>query len=280
MENMIYAGIVLYNPGMIRLKENISLIIGQVDKVVLVDNGSKNMDEVENLLTQWDNIELVKNEKNEGIALALNQIIEFGKKNGFAWGVTLDQDSVTDEHLIKNYLNFLQKHEIDKIGCLTCNIIDRNFKLHHEYRKDIEYKEIEYCITSGTLMNVEATIAVGGFDSSMFIDKVDCDICINLRRHGYKIIQIDYDGLLHEVGHARQINLGFRKWEMYNHSPFRRYYMCRNTSYLLKKYHDEYVLKMFFRELFHTILVFVFEEKKVEKFAEGIKGFVDGMFNC
>lgn len=276
MERKVYAGIVLYNPDICRLKDNVSSISGQVYKVVCVDNGSANISEIEKMLAQWENIVVIRNKKNEGIAFALNQIIEYGKKNELTWGLTLDQDSVADEHLVKKYLCFLQAHDADKFGCLTCNIIDRNFKINHEYQQKVNYKEIEYCITSGALMNVKATIDVGGFDSSMFIDKVDCDICINLRKHGYRIIQVDYNGLLHEVGHARQINLGVRKWELYNHSPLRRYYMCRNASYLLKKYHDSYVLRMFFKEIFHTVLVLIYEEHRLEKLKVGLKGFKDG----
>lgn len=36
----IFAGIVLFNPEISRLKENITHILGQVDRLILVDNGS------------------------------------------------------------------------------------------------------------------------------------------------------------------------------------------------------------------------------------------------
>ena len=41
------AGIVLYNPDLGRLKENIESICKQVDKVILIDNGSDNRREIE-----------------------------------------------------------------------------------------------------------------------------------------------------------------------------------------------------------------------------------------
>ena len=40
------AGIVTFNPDIERLNENISAIINQVDKVVVVDNGSENADDI------------------------------------------------------------------------------------------------------------------------------------------------------------------------------------------------------------------------------------------
>lgn len=269
----ICAGIVLFNPEIERLNENIEHIRKQVPILILVDNGSDNLGDVKNLICDLPNIILLENGKNCGIAQALNCILLQAQKEHYEWVLTLDQDSVSDDNLIKTYRGFLENYQENNIGCLTCNIIDRNFNLE---KKETGFEDIDYCITSGSLMNVETTLKVGGFDESMFIDKVDCDICINLRKHGYRVVKVAYNGLLHEIGHAKQINLGFRKWELYNHSSFRRYYMCRNASYLLKKYHDKYVLKMFLKEIFQFILVLLFENNKREKAQKSIKGFFDG----
>ena len=98
--------------------------------------------------------------------------------------------------LIREYREFLENCSEKNVGCLTCNIVDRNFSIE---KKETGFEDIDYCITSGSLMNVEITLSVGGFDESMFIDKVDCDVCINLKKHGYRIVRIDYEGLLHEI---------------------------------------------------------------------------------
>lgn len=269
----ICAGIVLFNPEIERLRENIEHIRKQVPLLILVDNGSSNLEEVKSLIWKLPDIILLENGKNLGIGQALNCILRKAQKDNYDWVLTLDQDSVTSYGIINAYREFLENCSDKNIGCLTCNIVDRNFSLE---KRKTGFQEIDYCITSGSLMNIDMTLKVGGFDESMFIDKVDCDVCINLKKHGYKIVRVDYDGLLHEIGHAKQINLGFRKWELYNHSSFRRYYMCRNASYLLKKYHDMYVFKMFLKEIFQFILVLLFEEDKKEKAGKSIRGFFDG----
>lgn len=69
------AGIVLYNPDLGRLKENIESICKQVDKVILIDNGSDNIREIEDLIKEYLNCILLKNGENMGIAYALNQIL-------------------------------------------------------------------------------------------------------------------------------------------------------------------------------------------------------------
>lgn len=272
----ICAGIVLFNPEMERLTENIKHIWRQVPLLILVDNGSKNLTDVKKLISNLPNIILIENKKNLGIAQALNSILNRAKKESYNWVLTLDQDSVVNDNLVNIYIKFLTEQPNNDIGCLSCNIIDRNFDLE---KKKKGFEEIDYCITSGSLMNIDMTLGIGGFDESMFIDKVDCDICINLRKHGYRIVRVDYNGLLHEIGHAKQINLGFRKWELYNHSSFRRYYMCRNASYLLKKYRNIYVLKIFFKEILQFFLVLLFEDDRKEKMSKSIKGFVDGFMS-
>lgn len=269
----ICASIVLFNPEIERLNENIEHIRKQVPMLILVDNGSSNLEDIKRLICDLPNIILLENGKNLGIAQALNCILKQSKKEHYEWVLTLDQDSVANDGLIKAYRGFLENCPEKNIGCLTCNIVDRNFNLE---KRKTGFEDIDYCITSGSLMNIEITLRVGGFDESMFIDKVDCDVCINLKKHGYRIVRVAYDGLLHEIGHAKQINLGFRKWELYNHSSFRRYYMCRNASYLLKKYHSGYVFKMFLKEIFQFFLVLLFEDDKKEKAGKSIKGFIDG----
>ena len=47
MSNLkVLAGIVLYNPDLERLSENVSAIIPQVDILLLVDNKSNNINEI------------------------------------------------------------------------------------------------------------------------------------------------------------------------------------------------------------------------------------------
>ena len=91
---MTAAGIVLYNPDTERLKENIEAILPQVDQIIVVDNGSSNVDEICELLNKYEQIKFIWNEENYGIAKALNQLLYFAYKNDVEWILTIDQDSV------------------------------------------------------------------------------------------------------------------------------------------------------------------------------------------
>ena len=52
----ISAGIVLYEPELKRLLENVTAIIRQVDTVIIVDNASSNIKEVKEVLSRFSNI--------------------------------------------------------------------------------------------------------------------------------------------------------------------------------------------------------------------------------
>ena len=91
---MYCAGIVTYNPDIERLNENILAIYKQVRVVFVVDNGSNNIDQIEKICSVKKNTYLIKNNKNLGIASALNRIMCQAKNAGASWCLLLDQDSI------------------------------------------------------------------------------------------------------------------------------------------------------------------------------------------
>lgn len=266
----LMAGIVLFNPEIERLKENIDAIYNQVNLVLLVNNGSDNLDKVEELAKKYDSIVIQDNGSNLGIATALKEIMDYAIVKEYDWVLTLDQDSVCQAELVKNYIKYCG---VDKVGILTCNIVDRNFASDSGFSENLEYREVSQCITSGSLLNVEAYCHTDGFDEKLFIDSVDFDICINMRLHGFKIIKINYDGILHEVGHGKNVILLFKKYIAYNHSPLRQYYMARNHKYLVMKYPDQFSrAKETIREIRAEFIILFYEKDNMKKLKSRWKG--------
>ena len=72
----ISAGIVLFEPDILRLKQNVEAIKTDVEHIFLVDNGSKNINEVKSIFENDSKISFILNEENLGIAKALNQLCE------------------------------------------------------------------------------------------------------------------------------------------------------------------------------------------------------------
>lgn len=270
------AGIVLFNPDIERLKANIESIYYQVGTLVLVDNCSKNILEIRNLIKSYSKCVLICNSENRGIAYALNQIVEEADKNGEKWCITLDQDSVCEGNLVAQYEKY---SSLPNVAMLCCNIRDRNFEYDNGViEADTEYKEVKTCITSGSAISVEAWKLVGGFDVVMFIDKVDTDMCYGLRESGYSIYQILFYGILHEIGvSTRKKNILGKEIVIFNHSTFRCYYIVRNHIYLARKHKKYMNTRKIYKAAYHRILIrFIFEDNKIEKFVAGIKGLIIG----
>ena len=61
----VVAGIVLYNPNLDRLLQNISAIANQVDKIILYDNNSTKINFDQSILNNFNNVELILGEKNK-----------------------------------------------------------------------------------------------------------------------------------------------------------------------------------------------------------------------
>lgn len=179
----IIASIITYNPAIDRLQDNINALLHQVNEVIIVDNHSTNLSKIISVVTQYK-LFRISNSSNEGIAKALNQAAEYALKKGYKWIITLDQDSVAPENLVFTYSKFADYNDI---GIVCCKIVDRNFgELQEQKLKTKGYEEVPMCITSASMMNLNAWKQVGGFDEKMFIDSVDFDICLSMREHGYK----------------------------------------------------------------------------------------------
>ena len=275
---MNIAGIVLFNPEIERLNENIKEVSKQVDEIILVDNNSKNICQIEELIKLYSKVNIIKNTTNYGIAKALNQIVKYAFEGKYEWVLTLDQDSVVKDGLVNKYNEYIG---IPNVAIMNCNIEDRNFVEPIERKKTGEYIEVKNVITSGSYLNVKACYDVGGFDEKMFIDRVDTDMCYMLTNKGYKIIEINYKGLLHEVGNKTKVKkiLG-KDVVIFNHAPFRSYYIIRNGVYFFRKHYNQIEnSKKFYFSIYRRIGVFVFyEDKKIEKLILSIKAIIVGHF--
>ena len=233
MQDRIAAGIVTFNPHIERLRKNIEAVAPQVDKIFLIDNGSGNKDEIAALSKEYPCCEIIQNQDNQGLAKALNQLLDRAEHHGFTWVLTLDDDSVCDADMVRKF----QKCTDRERAGIICPIArdDRTEQKKAEIRS--ECSRIEHCITAGSLTNVEAWRAVGGFDERMFIDFVDIEFCTRLRENGYRIWQVKDTFVHQQYGNIRgSFTLFGRKLYRFDYSPTRVYYSVRNQIYYLRKH--------------------------------------------
>ena len=238
MDRRILAGVVTYNPDISRLIECLSSIEKQVGQLLVVDNASDNRSKIMETVPECikNKIVFIHNPDNMGIAAALRQIMDYAQEKRYDWVFTMDQDSVLESGLIDRYISLIDDEEFQNTGIFTCLIRDRNFSDLNNEKQKTDVEEVDFCITSGALTNVEKYLKTTGYDASFFIDGVDFDISYAIREQGYHIHRVNYMGIYHEVGNGENRKFFDKKIVIYHHKPFRIYYMARNTIWLNKRH--------------------------------------------
>ena len=273
---MILAGIVTYNPDIDRLRECIDAVLPQVDKVLVFDNASTNIEQVLQIVGDYqEGVILHMNGVNAGVAAALSEIMEYALDNGYDWVLSMDQDSVLQSGIIDVYKRAIKR--CPNAGMFTCLIKDRNFTDMKNESQRAAISAVPYCITAGALTNVKAYAETEGYDKSFFIDGVDFDICYSLREKGYRIYRVKRLGVLQEVGHGENRWLLWKRIVIYNESPDRVYYMARNKVKLFKKHKEYGLYTLLTKEAGHLFRICFYEKEKKEKIRNFFRGLIDGM---
>ena len=294
MQGEIAVGIVLFNPdNEDRVQKGLTSILKQVERVYIFDNSTK-----KHSITFPTKVIYITENENKGIAYALNRIVEKAEADGYTWVVTMDQDSVMPNGLIKAY----EEHIHDNtIGIICPQVIDSR-RSYMEIKREPAEEFINYCITSASCTNLEGWKCVGGFDEWLFIDLVDNDFCKRIIASEYKILRLNNLVLDQEFG--KIIPKGERVQKFWNReaktlhndnfgklgysksvSPMRVYYTCRNILYVNKKlkrygktgYKENYNCNGFVGFLICFVFPSIFRSnKKITIVKNVLKGFVDG----
>ena len=276
----VAAIIVSYNPDS-NLFDSINLLLNQVEKVIIVDNGSKEKYVKYIKSINEDKIEVILNKENLGIATALNIGVRKALENGYEWILTMDQDSKASPDMVKkmfNVYNSINREERKDILSIFPNFVDERIQSIEENSNMNSYEYVDADITSGNLLRKEVFEKVGFFDDSLFIDLVDTDFCMRLNEKGIKMIKIRDAVLYHSLGESKTIRGILGSFNTSNHSALRRYYMTRNRFYIWEKYKglNSFTLnrdkKLFKKEFVKIILG---EKDKVNKIKMVLRGYKD-----
>jgi GT2 family glycosyltransferase len=103
VENVV-AIVVTYNPKIPRLQTALDALGQQVLHLFIVDNGSKNLNEVRALVANVTSRSLIEMGSNQGIGAALNRGVSVALAHAPRWFLTMDQDSVVQEGAIASIL--------------------------------------------------------------------------------------------------------------------------------------------------------------------------------
>lgn len=254
--NSVVAVIVTFNPDLSRLVQVMESLRTQVQFVVVVDNGSANVDGISSLCDERIDTELLDLGDNRGIGAALNLGVQRGLAVNPEWILTMDQDTIVFRDGVKSILasfDSLAPQYRDRVGILAMRArpqpssvwITRYADQLLVINRLAEFEERRGAITSGNLIRADVARRAT-FDERLFIDQVDFEFCFAVRRLGYRVLihhQITMDHIL-----------GGRYPDTEKEHPYenaqRLYYIARNSTFL--------VLRRHLRVRFYVVQIVVF----------------------
>ncbi len=252
----ILAGVViLYNPDE-KVINNILSYIDYVERLYLIDNSDIVDKDIINKLKCIKKVQYIYNGENLGISISLNKILRFINKK-YKYLLTMDQDSYFKKLYIERYVKQIKFLEKNNIISLSLNLKITNIK----EKSDVTWKYVNYCMTSGNIINVSKFLEIGGFDEDLFIDEVDHEICYRLNKLGYKIVMFKTGIYMeHSLGQRKKF-IGFYYRE---HNYQRVYYIIRNKLKIANKYKS--VRVRYYLSIVKKILKILFlESDKIKK---------------
>jgi rhamnosyltransferase len=245
----VLAVVVSYN-GLEQTRRGVEALRGQVGHIHIVDNGSA----VESLrvlesLEREPGITVERLGENRGLGYALNRGVQRAREMGCSWLLTMDQDSIVDGSLIEAYRAAV---EADRARVSLAPRITTNAR-----RKDALGGVISYAITSGNLVRVDVFDQIGLYDEGFFVDCIDFDFSLRLRRAGYAVHRVPAAMMQHQLGDPVELPKAVLKYYA-RHAPLRSYYMYRNYMYMAERYlfkFPVFILKLGLAQMFLLLLI-------------------------
>lgn len=272
----IIAGIILYNPNIERLQKNIESIINDVDSILFIDNASKNIVDIQKLANKHS-INLISNNKNEGLPRVFNTMIKYANENKYENLLLLDQDSICENNLIRTYKKYISKDYV----CLTPKIVHRLKEYEEKYgtkTSSAETDVINDSINSGTLINLSILPQDLRFNEKLFVDCVDFDFFIQLKRRNLQVLRINQAHLFCDLGNLKVHYFLCKSFFTNNYSTFRLEKQARDrVVFIFTHITNNLAKEVFCHSLLGYLMIILFEKQKISKLFAVSKGFVKGL---
>lgn len=243
--------VVSFRPDIAALQSLLLALCAQVRMVYVVDNGSG-----EPVLAQLEqiagdrNIEVISLPTNRGIAAAHNAGIRRVAALGLEYVVLFDQDSLPAADMVDRLVDvqralLAQGVRVAAVGPVSVDqrtgtlgkfVRIRSGRIRQVACRDPDdVLDVDFLISSGSLIPMAVMHAVGEMNEGYFIDHVDTEWCLRARMAGWQIFGVCAARLTHALG-DRVIRVWFGRWrEVSVHSPLRDYYVLRNTVLMLRQ---------------------------------------------
>lgn len=262
-------------------------------EIVVVDNAS--IDGTGALLArEFPEVTVLTLAQNYGVGGGLSAGLEYAamqKKHDWVW--IFDQDSVPEPEALERLIEGL-KYVDDgekKAAVLAPICVHRetgmtSYGLAWRGSRLVPTAEdpsqpvtlLDTVISSGSLVRREALETAGLPRADFFMDFVDHEHCLRLRRYGFEIAVVRDSRLQHSQGEPSKVSLLGRTKYWSDHIPWREYYMTRNEIFTMWKYYPRFAVKglLLCRLARHAAGILLFGKRKLDCLRMMHRGIADG----
>lgn len=254
--------------------------VGQVTRIVVVDDGSDSGDDV---LEECASLgaTVVRHETNRGIGAALNTGIRAVRRCDptLTHVLTLDQDSELPVHFVAG-LAAAERAALDagvSVGMTSPGVITTVRRGHADAPAAFEHGGEP--IQSGLLVPVSVLDAVGGFDDDLVIDGVDTDFWLRALDRGYVAVMAPGVALEHRLGNPIVLP-GGRPLPLTVANEFRYFYQWRNLVLLLRRHgrrHPRWAVGAVARAVRHLAIVTLLAPGRSARLGRSVAGLRAGV---
>lgn len=243
MPQAVAAAVVVFRPEADVLAAQRAATLPQVAELVYVDNGGARAA----LAGTADahRVRVLGDGRNAGLASGLNVALRDARERGHRYCLLLDQDSIPSPGMVAALLRAFGEGAsvlasgpaiLDELSARVEDFarlrVGPNLRIRAgEHPRG--FFDVDFLITSGTLVRLDLLDAAGWMDEGLFIDSIDFDWSFRARSRGFRLLATFETTLSHRRGdHVHRLPGGL---PLRIHSATRLYYMHRNRVRLYRR---------------------------------------------
>ena len=271
---------IAYN-GQAFLERHLDALLGQsrpLDEIIVVNNAST--DGTLPLLTERYPLVTVLNlPTNLGVGGGYAAGLEYAlERKGYDWIWLFDQDSIPRTDALDRLLEAIdvmaeKGSDIGIAAPLSVHVkTQRHYRglvWHNGWRRMPEDPRTDVCfvdavISSGSLIRRTAVEKAGPPRADFFIDYIDLEHCLRVRRSGYRIAVVHRSVLEHVLGDPKIVRVPGMTCVWADHVPWREYYKARNEFFTVWTFYPNWQSKLSVVRRFarHALGILLFGREK------------------
>lgn len=267
-----------YNPDK-NLSHVVDSVVSQCRQLIIVDNTPSGNKTALDVVGERVGVSILRSPHNVGLAAALDRGIASSGDAEFIF--LLDQDSTPPAFIIENLVALLDADaQRGAAGPAPWDATAERYLDPRTPRRS-QVSEMPVIITSAMLVRRSAYASTKGLRGDFFVDCVDQDLCLQLRRAGWLIVQDKSLRLPHSLGETTWHGWGWFRLRATHHPTWRLYWIARNGVMLSVEnfgFDPRWAITNMLILGYWFLTVALFEPPRPARLASLTRGSYDGLF--